>query len=29
MRELFPDGEIRRERFLLMPKSFVAVRHGE
>ncbi len=27
MRELFPDGEIRRERFLLMPKSYVAVRH--
>jgi hypothetical protein len=27
MRALFPDGEIRRERFLLMPKSYVAVRH--
>jgi hypothetical protein len=26
MCRLFPDGEIRRERFLLMPKSYVAVR---
>jgi hypothetical protein len=26
MRRLFPDGEIRRERFLLVPKSYVAVR---
>ena len=26
MRVLFPDAEIRRERFLLMPKSYVAVR---
>ena len=29
MKELFPDGEIRRERFLLMSKSFVAVPHGD
>jgi ubiquinone/menaquinone biosynthesis C-methylase UbiE len=27
MVELFPDGEIRRERFLLLPKSYVAVCH--
>jgi hypothetical protein len=26
MRELFPDAEIRTERFLLLPKSYVAVR---
>jgi hypothetical protein len=29
MAELFPDGEVRRERFLLLSKSFVAVRRPE
>jgi Methyltransferase domain len=29
MEELFPDAEIRRERFLLMPKSYVAVRRTD
>jgi hypothetical protein len=28
LRQLFPDAEIRRERFLLMTKSYVAVRRG-
>lgn len=28
MRELFPDAQIRCERFLLMPKSYVAVRNS-
>lgn len=26
MQELFPDAEIRRERFMFLPKSYVAVR---
>jgi hypothetical protein len=29
MRALFPDCEIRRERFLGMTKSYLAIRHGD
>ena len=28
LRDLFPDAEIRRERFMLLPKSYVAVRRA-